>query len=763
MAHRSAIAYRQSTARLLAERVASLDADAGLEALRAARAWHSHAIYDLHDHLVARPDALRSGASDCPLSLIRLIGVLVEAGHVGLVAPRCVRCGTAARDMPGVCDGGRICLSCYRQANKQPCARCGRVTKAAYRRPEGLICQSCRDAEPDSQGICTVCGHHRPLRLGRDGQRRCPSCVPRPLRTCASCGRSAIANAITADGPLCAQCYWKKHARLCGGCGRVRPICRKATATEPDLCLSCCPRSIDVCAGCGRRTYGNRTDRGRGAFLCQTCQPKRIQRCGLCGRRRQAGAIWPLGPVCRSCYAHAKHFPAGCAGCGDTAVLIGVEAHGHRICGTCAGVDRDYRCQRCDAGGIPFSHGLCDRCTLNDEIGRLLDTAADPDALQPLATALRATGNPRNTIRWLRHQPAGQLLTRLLREGQPLTHALLDRQRPTQHLHRVRHILVRTGVLPERNEYLERIPPWLGELLRDQPAAHAALVRRYARWYLLPRARRRARTRIISAPAAYHIHSQLRTVLGFLRWLDTHDQTLNTLTQHALDTWLGNAPTGGWRIRQFLTWAHHQHQAPQLVLPAAVESPTELRLLDHTDLYHQLRRCLHDTDLPLDVRVAGALLHTFGIRLSRLVQLTTDTVATTLNGVQLTVGRAPILVPPPINALLTELAAKPRDPAALSRAVGPSRYLFPGAAPGKPMRSAGMHNRLRRHGITAEPGRQTALLALAADLPAPIAADLLGITTNTALRWAQHTHPDWTTYLNARQNTPSPRNTTHAE
>ncbi|MFC6021417.1 hypothetical protein ACFP2T_35265 [Plantactinospora solaniradicis] len=67
-----------------------------------------------------------------------------------------------------------------------------------------------------------------------------------------------------------------------------------------------------------------------------------------------------------------------------------------------------------------------------------------------------------------------------------------------------------------------------------------------------------------------------------------------------------------------------------------------------------------------------------------------------------------------------------------------------------------MHQRLRRHGITPEPGRQTALLTLAADLPAPIVADLLGIKVDTALRWADHTAPEWASYLNARSSTPTP-------
>jgi hypothetical protein len=59
-------------------------------------------------------------------------------------------------------------------------------------------------------------------------------------------------------------------------------------------------------------------------------------------------------------------------------------------------------------------------------------------------------------------------------------------------------------------------------------------------------------------------------------------------------------------------------------------------------------------------------------------------------------------------------------------------------------------NRLNRHGINARPARNGALAGLAADIPAAILADLLGMHINTAVRWVTHARRDWIDYLAAR-------------
>jgi hypothetical protein len=57
---------------------------------------------------------------------------------------------------------------------------------------------------------------------------------------------------------------------------------------------------------------------------------------------------------------------------------------------------------------------------------------------------------------------------------------------------------------------------------------------------------------------------------------------------------------------------------------------------------------------------------------------------------------------------------------------------------------------LSRHGIPAGAARNTAMLALAADLPAPILASLVGISPSTADDWSRLARTDWTSYLAAR-------------
>jgi hypothetical protein len=77
------------------------------------------------------------------------------------------------------------------------------------------------------------------------------------------------------------------------------------------------------------------------------------------------------------------------------------------------------------------------------------------------------------------------------------------------------------------------------------------------------------------------------------------------------------------------------------------------------------------------------------------------------------------------------------------------RWLFPGRVPGQPIDNHSLTNRLNRHGISARPARNGALMALAADLPAAIIADLLGMHINTAIRWVKYAGRDWADYLAA--------------
>ena len=52
--------------------------------------------------------------------------------------------------------------------------------------------------------------------------------------------------------------------------------------------------------------------------------------------------------------------------------------------------------------------------------------------------------------------------------------------------------------------------------------------------------------------------------------------------------------------------------------------------------------------------------------------------------------------------------------------------------------------------IQARTARSAALINLAADLPAAVLADLLGLHINTAVRWVKRARRDWADYLAAR-------------
>jgi hypothetical protein len=61
-----------------------------------------------------------------------------------------------------------------------------------------------------------------------------------------------------------------------------------------------------------------------------------------------------------------------------------------------------------------------------------------------------------------------------------------------------------------------------------------------------------------------------------------------------------------------------------------------------------------------------------------------------------------------------------------------------------------LSRRLLKHGIEARSTRNPALLALAAELPAPILANLLGMHVSTASRLAAYAKRDWNAHLAAR-------------
>jgi hypothetical protein len=394
---------------------------------------------------------------------------------------------------------------------------------------------------------------------------------------------------------------------------------------------------------------------------------------------------------------------------------------------------------------------------LGDKATELLtgpDGTVAPE-LKPLADAFTQARLPYNAIHWIRQSPAAGLLRQLIAQQQPVTHDLLDELPPGHSLHYLRQVLVQTGILPRRDEDLERVPAWLEHHLAGQPPEYALIVRPFLHWSLLRRARNRAARRQFPASIGRQLRVRVLIALEFLAWTGQQGTTLAELRQDDVDRWLGEEQTQvRYRVSYFLSWTAAHGLSRRLTVPAVPrQQPADF--LDDDQRWQLLQRCLTDTTMPTGVRAAGALVLLFGLQLQRIRHLTAGQITEKEGNAYLTAGRRAVLLPPRLAAVLGELAAQPPPRLMIASRPDAPRWLFPGRIPGQILDLHSLNNQLNRHGISARPARNGALAALASDLPAAVLADFLGIHVNTAVRWVTYARQDWTTYLAARNADPN--------
>lgn len=655
-------------------------------------------------HLAERPDTLTSGRSDIPVVVLRLLHTLHGGGYP-VVLPGCVRCGAISRTLPGHVDGGRLCKRCADLDRAEPCTRCHRLMRVYARPDSGPICQRCWVSDPDrwersvrprgrrERGLCVRCSEQRTLEYHSD------------------------------DGRLCRACYRKRWIGICTGCSKER---------------QCTPN----------RALG-------GQLLCGACWPRKRAHCAGCDRERRILTTWPIGPVCSRCYAWIRSHPTGCARCGNERVLVARDDSGAGICPSCAGLKLDYECRRCGRSDFLVQDHLCRGCLAGDRAETLL---AGPDGavraeLKPFLHALVNADSPHAVLQWLDpRKPAAALLARIAASSEPVSHELLDTLPQTLALHRLRQTLVHTGALPERHDYLERLTPWLEDVLANRPAEHGQLIRPYVHWTLLRRARQRARRGAHVTPGSGQwVRSRTLAALRLLAWLDQQQLTLNELKQGPLDGWLtAHPPTSVYPAREFVAWARRHHLAGPIAIPK-YQPASALTPISEDERWAALKRCLHDSTLPLEARAAGALVLLYGLSVRRVSSLHADHLDTDGDATYLRLGQHKLLLPPAVASLLRRQQTQATSVSVIHRSVdaGPG-WLFPGGFPGRPARDA-IYRKLRAYGIPhARRARSAALITLAAELPPPILAELLDLNINTAVHWAQHSQQDAAAYIEAR-------------
>ncbi|MEV4657371.1 hypothetical protein [Micromonospora sp. NPDC049301] len=728
-----------------------LDDTQALQVLTDVNAHRHVALRQVDAYLSSHPDALTTAPPDAPVGLFRLLRRL-EAAGIPVQVPVCASCRQRRSNLPERdAAGQRICLGCAADARRKTCSRCGELNRIAMIDEAGAVCDRCYARDSARYEPCASCGRDRRVDHRRaDGSAVWNACHRKPLHRCSDCGTPAPASARTPGGPVCSRCYERNHRPrrqgCCGRCGELGVIQVRGCGGTPDLCQRCSRGERARCAGCGELRFctGVRTERP----LCYQCRPVAVALCARCGHDRRIVIRWPLGPVCRSCYRRARSHPAECARCKQTRVLIGLDAQQRAVCGPCAGAERDYLCRQCGGGEERFRDGRCVRCVTRQRLEEhFSDNDGDvPAALTPVVEALAAARRPRSVLQWLRNPASGaRLLQVLIRDGSPIEHATFDALPDRPSVIALRHMLVHLRVLPTRNEHLERLPGWLNRLLATVPNGHRGLVRQYAVWSELRRARRRAARRRFTELSARHTRIKITVAVGLLTWLDHHNLTLDALTQPDIDRWLDDG--GSYQIAGFVRWARRQGLIGDLHVPYPQHGEPQITMSDDRR-WNLLTRCLQDLTMPVDVRAAGALLLLYGLPLTRLIELRTDQLTEECGRRYLTVQAHRAIMPPALSQILDALPARLPTDALVS--TGTPGWLFPGRQAGRPVSAGGMRTRLRRHGIEVRPARNAALIWLAAELPPAVLADVLGISISSAVGWARRAARDWTPYLQAR-------------
>ncbi|MFD0633071.1 hypothetical protein ACFQ9X_17325 [Catenulispora yoronensis] len=580
---------------------------------------------------------------------------------------------------------------------------------------------------------CPFCDRVLRLPRGRDGLRCCMSCWNEAhAKPCARCGEVRAMSRRTDDGEsLCERCA-KVEPSLheeCHGCGRLALPARR----EGDvvLCHNCCHPPTTTCASCGRVKPCTQADTD--SPRCKNCSDKlRAEPCSRCGQRRVVHRRTADGePLCKACGSTDT-----CAGC-QRVVPLRIRTDTGGLCQTCYkhGVVAHRACARCGVLGSQHRLGLCTACAWPDAIRKLLtgpDGTVRPD-IEPVLAALIATDAAAglNFVARLRHQNA---LAELAEASGPVTHQVLDKLSSATAANRLRAALVEAGVLPARDEWLISLETSIeARIKRVTDPEHRRILQSFATWHHLRRLRTIAGRRPLTQDQVHYAVNAVTAAASLLNWLTDRGQTLLTCTQHDIDDWLPNDQFS--RSRGFVTWAVQRRHATAIEIPRFANAPVRNVLPEHDQRWDLARRLLNDESILVADRVAGLLVLLYAQRVVRITQLTTKHVAVTDIGVELRLGEEPILLPTALGDLLVRLVEDRCG--APATAPDDAVWLYPGTRLGRSIARSDMTTRLLELGVSPTLGRNTALMEMAAEMPAAVITRMLGISLDRATRWTQ--------------------------
>ena len=285
-------------------------------------------------------------------------------------------------------------------------------------------------------------------------------------------------------------------------------------------------------------------------------------------------------------------------------------------------------------------------------------------------------------------------------------------------------------------------------ILASAPKQHADLIDRFARWQLLRRLRLLGGQDKITRGSEQNARAVILSTVRFLAWLDDRDTTLTATTQADLDRYLVRYPGRESMIVVFLDWTTRTGITADLHVPTAARPLPEVTLSDH-DRWRHVEGLLHDDTMQLYARVAGLFILLFAQPLSRICRMKPDQITHRSDGtVTVTFDTVPIEMPELLDQLVLDQLARSQH---ARYANHHKRWLFPGRHAGRHLATENIRKRLVERGIHPAEARKAAMFQLAAEIPTPVLAELLGLSPVTATRWATLAARDWSQYAAMRR------------
>jgi len=225
--------------------------------------WRTMLLRDLEGH----PGWATSGDSDLTNPAQRLVRFLHAAG-ASVTLPRCAQCARTVPLPRTPPSGGRLCATCGSYRDAKPCSKCGHQRPVVTRTESGgALCQRCyrRDAAPKAP--CIRCGRVTWADRRTPEGPLCGSCSPRRQVRCHLCGTDDQNYRVgLLDGPVCSVCYLalRRAPTPCPSCHATKVLAFHDSRGQR-ICAACVGRpSPFACQQCGREDHYH----GRRCAVC---------------------------------------------------------------------------------------------------------------------------------------------------------------------------------------------------------------------------------------------------------------------------------------------------------------------------------------------------------------------------------------------------------------------------------------------------------------------------------------------------------------